>query len=445
MSNPSCHYCNGLHPNRREFLRVGSLGFLGINLAQYLALEQGIAASTSPAKRKAQACILLWLDGGQSHIDTWDPKPNSSFKPVSTNVPGIQVSELLPRLARRMDKLSIIRSMQTLENNHAQATHYVATGHRPSTSMRFPSFGSIITKEVGPRSTIPPYVMVPAMPKGKNFDAPFKAYFVGAQYDPMIIPDPSQESFDVPDLSLPKSVTLAALEDRRAFLKIVDQTYRKKVQDAEFANLDTFREQAWNIITAPGVRDAFDLSKESDKTKEAYGRTGFGQSALLARRLVEAGCRFVTAGGYKAQAWDTHSTNDKALKDELAPTYDQTLSALIDDLEQRGLLESTVVIALGEFGRTAHINPNGGRDHWPDCWSVVLGGGGIAGGKVVGASDSQGAFVSERPVSMGDMFATVYKAFGIDWTKTYMHPIGRPLKIANSFNDETGKPIEELI
>jgi hypothetical protein len=396
-------------------------------------------------KAKAEACILIWLDGGQSQVDSWDPKPSSSFKPISTNVSGIQVSELLPNISRRMDKLSIVRSVRTVENNHPQATHEVATGHRPNASMKFPSFGSIITKEAGARNAVPPYVMVPNMPKGRNYDESFFGHFIGPQYDPMILPDPNEKGFEVPDLALPKSVTSAALADRNAFLKVVDATYRERVQDVEFSNMDAFREQAWKMILSPEVQKAFDLSKESDKTKDIYGRTGFGQSALLARRLVEAGSRFVTAGGYKAQAWDTHQKNDKSTKEELAPTFDQTMAALIDDLDQRGLLESTVVIVLGEFGRTADINPNGGRDHWPECWSVAIGGGGLQGGRVVGASDARGAYVAERPISMGDLFATVYKAFGIDWTKTYMHPIGRPLKIANGFDDTTGTPINELI
>ena len=344
-----------------------------------------------------------------------------------------------------MDKLSIIRSVRTVENNHLPATHEVGTGHRPNASMKFPSFGSIVTKETGPLNAVPLYVMVPPMPKGRNYDECFFAQFIGAQYDPMILPDPNEKGFEVPDLALPKSVTTAALADRKAFLEAVDQTYRAKVRDVEFSNMDTFRDQAWKMILSPEVQKAFDLSKESDKTKDTYGRTGFGQSVLLARRLVEGGSRFVTAGGYKAQAWDTHQKNDKSTKDELAPTFDQTMSALIDDLDQRGLLDSTVVIVLGEFGRTVDINPNGGRDHWPECWSVAIGGGGIKGGQVVGASDARGAYVAEHPVSMGDLFATVYKAFGIDWEKEYMSPAGRPVKIANALDDRTAEPLKELI
>jgi len=440
-----CRQCDGSHSSRRDFLRIGALNLLGINLAQFLAVERALATTGLERRGKAQACILMWLDGGQSQVDTWDPKPTSSFKPIPTNVSGIQISELLPSLARRMDKLAIIRSLHTVENNHTEATHYAATAHRPNPSMKFPSLGAIIAKETGPQGAVPPFVMAPPMPKGKNYDDFFRANFVGARFDPMILPDPSQKDFEVPDLSLPKRMNRAALEDRKAFLKVVDQTFRQKVQEVEFSNLDTFREQAWNMILSDSVRNAFDLSQESEKTKDAYGRYPLGQSALLARRLVEAGSRFVTAGGYKAQAWDTHTKNNKSMKEDLAPTFDRTLSALLDDLQQRGLLESTVVVALGEFGRTADINIDGGRDHWSHCWSVAIGGGGLKGGRVVGASDARGAYVADRQVSMGDLFATVYKAFGIDWKKEYMHPIGRPLKIANSLNDETGIPIHELI
>ncbi len=438
--------CDGKHLKRRDFLRVGALSSLGIGLSQYLSLKQAVAALTGgEAAARAEACILVWLDGGPSQIDTWDPKPNSSFKPIGTNVDGIQISETLPRLAKHVDKLALLRSVQTEEDNHVQASHYAATGHRPNTAMNFPAFGSIITRERGPRGNIPAHVMVPAMPKGKRYDEHFGAHFIGAEYDPMILPDPSDPDFAVPDLSLPSSVSTAALEDRRSFLEIVDQSYRRQCRIAEFSNMDVFMDQAWNMILSPEVREAFDLAQESENTIDAYGRDGPGQSLLLARRLVEAGSRFVTAGGYKSQAWDTHNTNDKHHLEELAPAFDRSFAALLEDLDQRGLLESTVVLVLGEFGRSPHLNPDFGRDHWPHCWSVVLAGGGIRGGQVVGASDDRGAYVAERRISLGDVFATVYKAFGIDWTKEYMHPIGRPIKIANAIEDKTGAPISEII
>jgi len=210
-------------------------------------------------------------------------------------------------------------------------------------------------------------------------------------------------------------------------------------------NMDAFTAQAWKMILTPAVRDAFDLSKESDKMKERYGKDTIGQSCLLARRLVEAGSRFVTAAGYHGTSWDTHSDNDKGHRDRLAPPLDRTLTALVDDLDERGLLESTLVIAMGEFGRTPTINPNLGRDHWPNCWSLALAGGGIKAGQVVGVSDERGHNVAERVVTMGDLYATIYQALGIDWKKEYMSPIGRPVKIANSLEDKTGSPVKELL
>src|SRR5580698_1397862 len=240
--------CTGGHLNRRDFLRVGALSGLGITLSQYLEIE-AMAANTNPT---AKSCILLWLTGGPSHVDTWDPKPTSSFKPISTNVAGIQISELFPNIARQMDKLSIVRSLTTEENNHDVGTQYAATGHRPNPSMKFPSFPSIITKEVGRRNSMPPYVQVMEMPTGKEYDDYFKAQFLGAQYDPMLIPNPNRpggkatqlnndiKSFDVPDLSLPESLSVEQVEDRRSMLTLVDQTYRQRVERAEFSSMDTF-------------------------------------------------------------------------------------------------------------------------------------------------------------------------------------------------------------
>lgn len=441
MKTVGCVTCSEESWQRRDFLRVGSLSLLGISLSQYLRARELMAAvpGASISKTKAQACILLWLEGGPSQMDTWDPKRNSPFRPISTNVAGIQVSELLPRVAKKMDKLSIIRTMFTEENNHPQATYYAFTGHRPNPAMEFPSFASVIAKEMGSRNAVPPYVMT----NDRKFG---KAAFLGAEYDPMVVPDPSAKDFKLPDLSLPKGMTMERLADRRSFLNLVDQHYRMKAKIAEQGEKDPFIQQAQNMILSPAVREAFDLSRESEQTKDTYGRHGFGQSVLLARRLVEAGSRFVTASGFGGNAWDTHANNDRLHRERLVPLLDQALAALLEDLEQRGLLESTLVLIMGEFGRTPYYNPDGGRDHWSPCWSIALGGGGIRGGQVVGASDEKGGYlVDGRRVTIGDLFATVYKAFGIDWHTEYMHPIGRPVKIANSVDDHTGEPVAEVL
>ncbi|MBL8232872.1 MAG: DUF1501 domain-containing protein [Bryobacterales bacterium] len=426
--------------SRRSFVKVGSLGLLGMTLRG--ALEAG---PSTGAKPKANSVILFWLEGGPSHIDTWDPKPNSNFKPISTNVAGIRVSELLPKMAASMNKFALVRSMHTRGTDHPQATHYAMTGHEINPAMQFPSFGSIITKEMGPRNAVPPHVLVPKWDRSRQYEEHFRAAFLGGEYDPMCIPDPSKPGFEVTDLSLPKSVSQTAVESRSAFLKAVDRRYRALNESADHANMDAYTAQAWKMILTPGVRDAFDLSRESAKMRERYGNDSIGTSCLLARRLVEAGSRFVTAAGYHSTSWDTHSDNDKGHKDRLCPTLDRTLTALVDDLQERGLLDTTLVIAMGEFGRTPVINANLGRDHWPNCWSLALAGGGIKGGIVVGASDEKGYNVTDRVVTMGDLYATIYKALGIDWKKEYMTPIGRPIKIANSLEDQTGDPVPELL
>jgi uncharacterized protein (DUF1501 family) len=433
------------HPtSRRSFLSAGSLGFLGLTLTEYLSAAASSSAK-APLTGKAKSVILFWLEGGPSHIDTWDPKANSNFKPISTNVPGIQISELLPKMAKRMDKFALVRSMHTRGTDHPQATHYAITGHEINPAMQFPSVGSIITKEMGPRNAVPAHVLVPKWDRTRQYEEYFRASFLGGEYDPMCIPDPSRPGFEVTDLSLPKTVSQAAIDSRSAFLKAVDKRYRALNETAEHTNMDAFTSQALKMILTPEVRDAFDLSKESDKMKERYGKDSVGQSLLLARRLVAAGSRFVTAAGYHSGSWDTHSDNDKGHRDRLAPTLDRSLTALIEDLDERGLLETTLVIAMGEFGRTPIINPALGRDHWPNCWSLALAGAGIKTGQAVGSSDERGYNVAERVVTMGDLYATIYKTLGIDWTKEIMSPIGRPIKIANSLDDRTGEPVKELL
>ena len=384
-------FCESLA--RRHFLRIGSLSLVGIHLSQYLEMKGLMAASGGKAAPgRAQACILLLLEGGPSQVDTWDPKPSSGFRPIGTNVPGIQISEILPRVARHMDKLSIIRSMTHEEVDHPLGREYITSGHRPAPAMEFASVGSIVARELGPRNGIPPYVLgAPHLTESY-----YGASSLGAAYNPLVVPDPSKKDFKLKDLTLPKSITEKRIEDRRSFLEVVDGLYRRKEVLVEAAARETFRDKAMEMILSPTMKKAFDLSQESEKTKDAYGRYGFGQSALLARRLVEAGSRFVTAAGYNVDSgWDTHGRgsggeNDKKLRALLCPTLDQTLTALLIDLDQRGLLESTIVMAMGEFGRTPEINPINGRDHWPFCWSMVLGGGGLQGGQVIGSQRREG-------------------------------------------------------
>jgi hypothetical protein len=436
-----------MEQSRRDFLRVGSLGPLGIGLTQFLHATRSLAQAGQTPRGTAQACILLWLEGGPSQMDTWDPKPNSNLRPIATRVPGIHISELLPRVARHMDKLALVRSMQTEETNHPQGTYQALTGHRPNAAMKFPSLGSIVCREMGPRNELPPYALVPKPQEGDFFtyEDAYTGAFLGANYNPVIVPDPSRDGFQMADLRLPKTVTAATIERRQAFLRVVDRQFREREQHAEFVQMDALSRQALGMLLSPRVARAFDLGQEPARLRDAYGRDRVGQSVLLARRLVEAGCRFVTASGYRHGQWDTHGNNNETLRRDLAPVLDRTLSTLLMDLDERGLLASTLVLVMGEFGRTPDLNPQRGRDHWPHCWSLALAGGGVRGGQVIGASDRRAAYVADRPVSMGDLFATLYKALGIDWTKTYMTPIGRPVYIANGRDDSRGEPIREIV
>lgn len=423
---------------RRDFLRAGCLGSLGLGLTRFLELK---SLASHVTKAKAEACILLWLEGGPSQVDTWDPKDNSSFQPISTNVPGIQVSELLPRCAQQMDKLSIIRSMYSEENNHPFGTYYALTGHRPNPAMSFPSLGSIVLHELGPRNEVPPHVLAPGWVGSNQYHDYFGGSFLGAEYNPMILPD---GDYRLPDLALPKSISTDRLLQRQSILQLVDQSFRGQAERTEFTAMDKFLKQANDMILSPDVKQAFDLSQEPVASLEAYGSHRFGKSVLLARRLIEAGSRFVTAAGYYDNAWDAHQRNDPLHKSELVPPLDQALSTLVVDLQRRGMLESTLVIAMGEFGRTPFHNGAGGRDHWPGCWSLALAGGGIQGGRVIGESDEKAAVVKDHRVTIGDLMATIYKALGIDWHKEYPTPVGRPAKIANSIDGETGVPIDDL-
>jgi hypothetical protein len=363
MKHAGCLTCNADNLRRRDFLRVGSLSLLGINLAQFLRLNQAMAATAEKAKSKAkaQACILLWLEGGPSQMDTWDPKANSPFRPISTNVAGIQVSELLPRVAKRMDKLSLIRTMYTEENNHPQASYYAMTGHRPNPAMEFPSFGSIITKEMGGRNDVPPHILTPQWEAQRQYEEYFKAAFLGAEYDPLVVPDPSSKDFKLPDLSLPKSMTLERLQDRRSFLQLVDRHYRQKARIAEQAGGDAFTQQAQNMILSPAVRDAFDLSKESDKIKDATGVTDLAKRA--AGTPASGSWQPLCDGaGYNFNAWDTHTINDRLHRDQLVPTLDQTLATLLDDLDQRGAAGIYRGAGHRRVRAHPHHNPNAGRD-----------------------------------------------------------------------------------
>jgi len=414
---------------RRDFMRIGSLGALGIHLAG--ALRAGA--------KKDVSCILLWQSGGCGHQDTFDMKPDApleyrgEFKPISTNVPGIQICEHLPYTAKQADKFTILRSMHSRENNHERAINYLLTGYLPLSTLEFPSIGSVIAKELGSKDGMPPYVAVP------NTFPSYGAGYLGGEYNPFISGDPNVAGYKVRDLTLPTDVDWARVGNRRWLLDKMDAKYRALDANTDFDALDSFQQRAYDLMRSPAARKAFDIESEPSALRERYGRTPVGQGALLARRLVEGGVRFVTV----AKGWlnyDTHGDNFNIMKKVLLPEFDRAFATLLDDLHQRGMLDSTLVIGMGEFGRTPKVNKDAGRDHHNKAWSIALAGAGIQGGRVLGATDSTASEVTDLPVQPEDLLASIYGILGVDTTREYQTPIGRPSRIVNN-----GHPIPGLL
>lgn len=429
--------CDGL--TRRELVKVGTCSFLGLGLTEFLALKAGAQAPTKPKSKGAErdvSVILLWMAGGPSHVDTFDPKPDAPmsirgpFEAIPTKVDGIRLSEHLPRLAKVQDRFSIIRSLTHGDGAHERAQHYMQTGYLPIPTMEFPSYGAVVAKERGMQNNLPPYVTL----LGASGDG-FGAGYLGGSLNPFFAGNPNDGNYKVPDLPLPNGVTRTRLDRRRALLTTLDTLARNN--DA-VKSMDTFFNNAYKLVTSTESQKAFDIGQEENKLRDSYGRTPFGQSCLLARRLVESGVRFVTItqGG-----WDTHENNFPSLKNSLLPTIDQGTAALLADLSERGMLDTTLVLWAGEFGRTPEINKNAspGRDHWPNAMSVAIAGGGIKGGMVVGETDEKGMGPKERAIHVEDLAATLYHALGIDPEKEYITPTGRPVRLAND-----GKVIHEL-
>ena len=400
---------------RRDFLRIGSLAFGGVNLRSLLAAEAG---------KSELACIVIFQNGGASQLDLFDPKPEApadirgSFGSVPTSVPGVHFSGLLPRTAKALNKFAVIRSMHSDEAIHERARQYIFSGTKPRNDLLQPSYGSVLSKERGGRNGLPPFVVIPE----KDLSA--EAGFLGSAHDPFITGDPNAKDFAVKDLTLPTGVSHEQAQARRALLAKMDRELHKTTASPLLSEMDEFSQKALDLISSPAARKAFDIQSEPDKLRDAYGRTGVGQGCLLARRLIESGTRLATVfhGGY-----DTHREHEKGAK-KITPEFDQAFPTLLEDLEQRGLLATTLVLVIGDFGRTPKINFSGGRDHWPRGFSVALAGAGIRGGVVVGRSDAQAGEPADRPVTIEDLGATVYKALGIDVHKEY-HANGRPVRI----------------
>jgi hypothetical protein len=430
-------YCDGV--NRRDFLKVGALTALGLTLPDLLRARA--AAATEGKEVKKTSCILIWQGGGASHMDMWDPKPEAPlefrgpFGTIPTNVSGVRLAEPMERTAKVMDKFSIIRSFTHPNSGHEQATHMMLTGYFPILGGRneMPSYGSIVSKVRGPNKPgMPAYVTIPSTPTSSN------AGYLGVAYNPFSVDgDPNNKGFQVRNLTLPGAVTEGRFTDRRALLGKLDTLARESDPSGLMKGMDAFKGKACELVTSAEARKAFDLSQEPEKLRDEYGRNTLGQSCLLARRLVEAGVTFVTinSGG-----WDTHANNFEELKRNRLPQFDPAWATLVRDLSDRGLLDSTLVMAFGEFGRTPRINPQAGRDHWPNAMSIALGGGGIKGGVVLGESDARGEYPKERPLSQGDLFTTMYTLLGMDPNVEYYNEANRPLKIAPG-----GEVIRELV
>jgi len=440
--------------NRRGFVKAGLLGTAGLSLADLLRTEAQASEIARPTPQNN--VIILWMRGGPSHIDMWDPKPDApeeyrgEFGVSRSNVPGILLSDMLPRSARIMDKWSIIRSLHHNDAGHSAGDQICFTGYpsgpNPDENI-YPSCGSIVSRQLGHLSPdLPAYVMIPRMLPGAG------AAYLGVAHKPFETgADPANPgSFRLPNFSLPSGVTLDQVGERRGLLSSFDSIRRDVDRTGQFVALDRFQHQAWDILTSPRARQAFDLDSEPQHIRERYGlmpsfdpgasnRCGapnWAQRMLLARRLVEAGVRLVTVD---LRWWDTHVLGFDSLRRGFLPRWDRAFPALLEDLETRGLLENTLVVAWGEFGRTPRVNNDAGRDHYPNVFSAALAGGPVRGGRVVGESDSRGAFPKTNGKTPQDVLALMYRHLGVDITTSYQDNTGRPHPVLPS-----GRPVEEL-
>ncbi len=437
--------CEGFY--RRDFLKIGAAGLCGLGLADLLRLEAQ-AARKPTGKRKANSVILLWLAGGPATIDMWDLKPaapegiRGTFKPIDTKAQGVQIGEHLPRTAGVMDKATIVRSLYHTIPSHGPAAVFMTTGNKPTPAIQYPAMGSLVSKLVPAERGVPPYVSFGEV-RGGLAGA---SGYLGTAYNPFIIEGAAGKggkgkggsSFRVRGVQLPNGFTLEELNDRDKLLEGFDRTFKALDKSADLVDgFDTFHKQALEILRSDKTKKAFDLDQEKDTVRQRYGNTPFGQGTLAARRLVEAGVRFVTItlGG-----WDTHGRNFDALKTRLLPNLDTTLSALIGDLAERGLLDSTIVYCAGEFGRTPKINKNAGRDHWARSMAVLLAGGGFKGGYAHGTTDANGMAPATEPATPDDVSATLFHCLGIDPHTELMTSTGRPIQLFRE-----GKVVRKLL
>jgi hypothetical protein len=444
--------CEGFY--RRDFLKIGTAGLFGLTLPELLRLEARAKATNADlvkTRKKAQSVIMLWLSGGPATIDMWDLKPEApegirgEFKPIATKADGIQISEHMPKLAAVADKATFVRSLYHTIPSHGPATVFMTTGNKPTPALQYPSLGSLAAKVLPTEKGVPQYVSFSDIRGGSAG----QAGYLGTAYNPFIVEGTptgkggggkgaKTATLRVRGVSLPAGVTLEELDNRDKLLRGFDNGLKALDQSADLVDgLDAFHKQALEILRSDRTKKAFNLGEEPDSLREKYNNTPFGQGALAARRLVEAGVRFVTIslGG-----WDTHGKNFEALSKRLLPQLDQTLAALIGDLSERGLLDSTIVYCAGEFGRTPKINKNAGRDHWARSMAAVVAGGGFKAGYAHGTTDAQGMAPATEPCTPDDLSATLFRCLGIDPHMELTTTSGRPIQLFRE-----GKVVEKLL
>ena len=425
-----------LNQNRRDFLRVGGLSAFGISLP---ALLRSQAQATEAKKSRARSVILVYLGGGMSHHDSFDPKPQASeeirgkYRAINTSVSGLAIGELLPMMAQTMDKVCLVRSGCHNNDHHETATNWVMSGRFGSAFGDWPAMGAVVAHESGFPGTLPPYVAVPRNP---SFTWELgKSAFLGGRYESFKAGDPNEAGYRVRDVSLAEPLADGQAQRRQSLLKTIDSLAARVEGNDQIQAFDQFQQRATQMVLSGEARDAFAIDAEDEKLRDRYGRTTFGQSCLLARRMVERGVTFVTVN---SGGWDHHAKIWEGL-DKKLPDFDQGFSALINDMHTRGLLENTLVLAMGEFGRSPKINKDVGRDHWAAAASLLFAGAGVVPGRVIGATDRDGGQVIETPIAPADVAFTVYEALGIDPRRQLYTPDGRPVEIL-----DTGRRIDEL-
>jgi hypothetical protein len=444
-------FCDGLR--RRDFLHAGSLAALGLSLTDWFALRASGATASADTN-----CILLMLIGGPSQLDTFDMKPNAPveirgpYKPIKTNVPGVEISENFPRTAKHADKFSLVRGMyHTAAAVHDTGHQMMQTGRLFQGGVEHPHYGCVLSKLKGPIGDVPAHVLLPRpigntggnMPHGQT------AGYLGKGFDPFVLnADPSDPNFRVPDMLPPDYLTALRVDRRRNWREMIDKSVSEFETSQDARLLDSTFHQAYTLMSSAKARAAFELYREPEKIRDKYGMNRFGQSCLLARRLIEAGVRFVTVNMFETVfdeiTWDIHGSKPfspiSCYRDLVGPMFDMAYSSLLEELGERGLLSNTMVVATGEFGRTPKINPAGGRDHWPQCWTMLMGGGPLKGGTVVGSSDEIAAAPRDVPVTPAQIAATVYKGLGIDLAVELPGAQGRPIPLV----DRGVEPVREL-